>query len=72
MGRTFSLGLLCVFLPAFSARAEVVCALGSGASSYDANADQRPTGDAMQLAGRMNAALSSNLLAKVPSDCDIP
>jgi hypothetical protein len=66
MGRTLSLGLLCVFLLAFSARAEIICALGSGASSYDPNADQRPTGDAMQLAGRMNAALSPNCSPKCP------
>lgn len=66
MGRTFSVGLLGAFLIAFNARAEVICALGSGASSYDPNADQRPTGDAMQLAGRMNAALSPNCSPKCP------
>jgi hypothetical protein len=43
-----------------------VCALGSGASSYDAKADQRPTNDAMQLAGRMNAALSFTCSPKCP------
>jgi hypothetical protein len=65
MGKTLSVGLLCALLP-FSASAEVICALGSGASSYDANADQRPTSDAMQLAGRMNAALSPTCSPKCP------
>ncbi len=51
---------------AFGASWEVICALGSGASSYDAKADQRPTGDAMQLAGRMNAALSPSCAPKCP------
>src|ERR1700687_4372941 len=37
-------------------KAEIVCALGSGASSYKPAADQRPTSDAMQLANRVNAA----------------
>jgi hypothetical protein len=58
--------LLCACLLPFGASAEVVCALGSGASSYDASADQRPTGDAMQLAGRMNAALSPTCAPKCP------
>jgi hypothetical protein len=66
MRNTFSVGLLCALLLAFGASAEVVCALGSGAASYDAKADQRPTSDAMQLAGRMNAALSSNCSPKCP------
>ncbi len=61
-----ALGLLCAFLLAFSASAEVMCALGSGAASYDAKADQRPTADAMQLAGRMNAALSPTCSPKCP------
>ena len=54
-----------VALP-FGASAEVICALGSGAASYDAKADQRPTGDAMQLAGRMNAALSPTCSPECP------
>ncbi len=40
-----------------SALAQSVCALGSDASSYNAYSDQRPTADAMQLAGEVNAAL---------------
>src|ERR1700677_5205454 len=58
--------LLCAFLLPFGASAEVLCARGSGASSYDANADQRPSADAMQLAGRMNAALSPTCSPKCP------
>jgi len=58
--------LICASLLAFGARAEVLCALGTGAASYDANKDERPTGDAMQLAGRMNAALSPTCSPKCP------
>jgi hypothetical protein len=58
--------LLCVCLLPFSASAEVLCALGSGASSYDAKADERPTADAMQLAGRMNAALKPTCTPQCP------
>ncbi len=57
--------LLIALLP-FAANAEVLCALGSGASSYDAKADQRPTADAMQLAGRMNAALKPTCTPQCP------
>jgi hypothetical protein len=66
MGTTLSAGLLCAFLLPFGASAEVVCALGARASSYDAKADQRPTGDTMQLAGRMNAALSPTCSPQCP------
>jgi hypothetical protein len=48
-----------LLLLAWSANAEVVCALGQGASSYKPASDQRPSGDALQLAGRVNAALKS-------------
>ncbi len=63
--------LLCAALLPFGALAlgagtDIICALGSGASSYDAKADQRPTGDAMQLAGRMNAALSPTCSPQCP------
>lgn len=66
MTKTFSVGLLCACLLPFGASGEVLCALGSGASSYDAKADQRPTADAMQLAGRMNAALSPTCSPQCP------
>src|SRR5437867_3362436 len=39
--------------------AQVVCALGSTASPYNPYLDQRPTADAMELAGKVNAALVS-------------
>ena len=42
-----------------SAAAQIVCALGSSASSYKPAADQRPTSDALQLASRVNAALKT-------------
>jgi hypothetical protein len=58
--------LLCAFLLRFGASAEVICALGPGVASYDAKADQRPTADAMQLAGRMNTALSPICSPKCP------
>ena len=61
----FFAALLTPTLP-FAASAEVICALGSSASSYDAKADQRPTADAMQLAGRMNAALSPTCTPQCP------
>jgi hypothetical protein len=48
------------------ASTDVICALGSGAASYDAKGDQRPTGDAMQLAGRMNAALAPTCTPQCP------
>jgi hypothetical protein len=48
-------GLLLCLLPV-SAMAQVICALGAGASSYQPSQDQRPAGDAMQLAARVNAA----------------
>src|SRR6266516_1740554 len=37
------------------AAARVLCALGSTASPYNAYLDQRPTGDAMELARKVNA-----------------
>jgi hypothetical protein len=66
MSKTFGCGLLCAFLLVLSASAEVLCALGPGASSYDSKADQRPTADAMELAGRMNAALAPTCSPKCP------
>jgi len=58
--------LLCACVLPLGASAEVICALGSGASAYDAKADQRPTGDAMQLAKRMNAVLSPSCSPQCP------
>jgi hypothetical protein len=39
--------------------AQVICALGPGAASYKPSADQRPSSDALQLAGRVNAAVKT-------------
>lgn len=64
--RRLACSLLCASVLPFSATAEVICSLGPGASSYDAKADQRPTADAMQLAGRMNAALSPTCTPQCP------
>jgi hypothetical protein len=40
-------------------QAEIVCALGAGASSYKPASDQRPASDALQLASRVNAAVKT-------------
>jgi hypothetical protein len=49
-------GALIALLLPFTAAAQVVCALGSGAASYNAYMDQRPSADAMQLVGRAYTA----------------
>jgi hypothetical protein len=49
--------LFALILP-LSAAAEVICALGPDAASYNATADQRPTSDAMEMGRRLNAVLS--------------
>ena len=41
------------------ALAQVVCALGSGVSSYKPSSDQRPSPDTMQVAGRVNTAMKA-------------
>src|SRR5438132_11049050 len=38
---------------------QIVCTLGSNTPSYNAYSDQRPSPDAMQLAGPVNAALAA-------------
>lgn len=57
-GGRFLVLVLAVFLLPPSSNAEVICALGADAASYDAYKDQRPSPDAMQLAGEVNAALT--------------
>jgi hypothetical protein len=57
---------VCGLLLATVAAAEVVCALGPGASAYNPSADQRPTADAMEMGRRMNAALSPICSPKCP------
>jgi hypothetical protein len=58
---------LAVFLLPASAPAQIVCTLGAGTSAYKPTADQRPSGDAMQLAGRVNAALKTICAANCPA-----
>jgi hypothetical protein len=55
----FSFLLLSALLLPLKDTPQVLCMLGSEASSYDAYADQRPTRDAMELARRVSAALVS-------------
>jgi hypothetical protein len=61
-----SCGLLLAVLLPLSAAAEVICALGSGASAYNAASDQRPTPDAMEVARRLNTAFTSICSPKCP------
>jgi hypothetical protein len=58
--------LLCALMLPAGAGAEVICALGPGASAYNASSDQRPTGDAMEMARRMNAAFTPLCSPKCP------
>jgi hypothetical protein len=58
--------LLWALLLPFNANAEIVCALGSGAASYKISEDQRPTGDAMEMARRLNTALTPICSPKCP------
>jgi hypothetical protein len=57
---------ICMVLLPIGLWADVICALGPGASSYNAYSDQRPTTDAMQLAGRVNAILTPLCSPKCP------
>jgi hypothetical protein len=58
--------LVSALLP-WCAAAEVVCALGPSAASYNASADQRPSPDAMKLVSRVNAALAPACLPNCPA-----
>ncbi len=62
-----SLLVLMLLLPLNTKGPQVICALGSAASSYNAYADQRPTPDAMDLARRVSAALISSCSPNCPS-----
>ena len=64
---SLKIGLTIVFLMPVSAHAQIVCTLGAGASAYKPAADQRPSGDAMQLAWRVNAALKTICAANCPA-----
>jgi len=46
--------------------AQVICTLGSGASSYKASSDQRPSPDALQLVVRANAAAKTICVSHCP------
>jgi hypothetical protein len=63
----FVLLLVPELLMPLTAAPQVVCTLGTAASSYNAYSDQRPTGDAMQLAGRVNTALVSACRPNCPT-----
>jgi hypothetical protein len=64
--RKSGLGLLLCWL-ALHASPQVVCALGPATSAYKASDDQRPTGDAMQLVSRVNAAVKSICASNCPA-----
>jgi hypothetical protein len=49
-----------------AANSHLVCALGPGASQYQPSMDQRPSSDAMQLAGRVNAAVTAICASHCP------
>jgi hypothetical protein len=55
MGVMRTCAILACLLPV-SAAAQILCALGPGASAYKSSADQRPSADAMELTSRVNAA----------------
>src|SRR5262245_36513454 len=46
---------------------EVVCTLGPAASTYNAYSDESSSPDALELAGRVNAALVSSCVPKCPT-----
>jgi hypothetical protein len=58
--------LSAVLLLPLTATADVVCALGPNASAYKASSDQGPSADALEMARRVNAALSSTCSPKCP------
>jgi hypothetical protein len=65
MWNTRITAFLMLVLPVCAA-AQVVCALGPGISSYQPSADQRPSGDTMQIASRVNMAEKSICAANCP------
>lgn len=66
MSKKHWIGLVCGFLLASGADGEILCSLGSKANSYDANRDERPSSDVMQLAKRVNAAFAPVCSPKCP------
>src|SRR5438477_6996318 len=49
------------------ATVQIVCSLGSANAPYNAYSDQRPSPDAMQLAGQVNGALVSACRPNCPT-----
>ena len=60
-----SLPVMLLCLPLTGA-AQVICALGSGASSYKTSADERPSPDALQLVVRTNTAAATICVSHCP------
>src|SRR5262245_46586759 len=58
--------LIAALLPAAAETAQVLCALRAGGASYNAYSDERPTDDALELAGRVNQALVSSCIPNCP------
>src|SRR5262249_42357386 len=46
---------------------EIVCRLGAADPPYNAYSDERTTGDALELAGKVNAALASSCRPNCPT-----
>lgn len=60
------IGIIAGFVMAAHGSAEVLCALGSGAASYNPSRDERPSADVMELAKRVNAAFAFVCSPKCP------
>lgn len=59
--------VIAALLPPLAASAQVVCALGPGASAYDVTKDERPSPDTLELAQQVNAALGSRCQPHCPA-----
>ena len=57
----------CILVLPLTAVAQVMCALGPGASSYKSADDQRPSPDAMELASKVNEAVKTICQSNCPS-----
>jgi len=65
--RTFRIpAATAILLLPLAASAEVVCALGTGASAYKPSADERPSPDSMQIVRRVDAAYKPICSPKCP------
>src|SRR5215813_5922905 len=53
--------------PLFSAANQILCAVGANSAAYNAYSDERPTPDAMELAGKVNAGLGSMCRPNCPT-----